>query len=99
MLSKEFEVIEVEKRVPPQYLVIEPTKLRQTKGIVEALEFAPFVQYLLDSKHGRLAIRVAAEKDANRIRFAKKRPDESIHHPLSERQAGGPDPQLHERVG
>lgn len=72
MLSKEFEVIEVTKKVPPQYLIIEPTKLRQTKGIVEALEFAPYVQYLLDSKHGRLAIRAAAEKDAHSIRFAKK---------------------------
>ena len=72
MLSKEFEVIEVTKKVPPLYLIIEPTKLRQTKGIVEALEFAPFVRYLLDSKHGRLAIQAATEKDAQRIRFAKK---------------------------
>ena len=48
MLSK-FEVIEIVKHVPPMSLIIEPTKLRQTRGIVEALEYAPFVHYLLDS--------------------------------------------------
>lgn len=72
MLTKEFEVIEVRKKVPPLYLIIEPTKLRQTRGIVEALECAPYVRYLLDSKHGRLAIQVATDKDAQRMRFAKK---------------------------
>lgn len=71
MLSK-FEVIEVVKHVPPMSLIIEPTKLRQTRGIVEALEYAPYVRYLLDGSTKRLAIQVTTAKDPQKVAFSKE---------------------------
>lgn len=70
MLSK-FEVIEVVKHIPPMSLIIEPTKLRQTRGIVEALEYAPYVHYLLDGSSKRLAIQITSEKDPQKVAFSK----------------------------
>ena len=75
MLSK-FEVIEIVKHVPPMSLIIEPTKLRQTRGIVEALEYAPFVHYLLDSGSKKLAIQVTTEKDPQKVAFSKEKDEQ-----------------------
>lgn len=75
MLSK-FEVIEVVKHVPPMSLIIEPTKLRQTRGIVEALEYAPYVRYLLDGSTKRLAIQITTEKDPQKVAFSKEQQEQ-----------------------
>ena len=59
------------KQVSPLTLIIEPGKMRQTRGIVEALEYAPLVSYLLDTKGKRLAIQVTTAKDKQAVRFSK----------------------------
>ena len=71
MLSK-FEVIEIVKHVPPMSLIIEPNKLRQTRGIVEALEYAPYVRYLLDASGKKMAIQVVSEKEPQKVPFSKE---------------------------
>ena len=70
-MLKNFEVIEIVKTVPHMDLIIEPNKLRQTRGIVEALEYAPYVRYLLDHKGKKLAIQITNEKDPQKIKFSK----------------------------
>lgn len=70
-MLKNFEVIEIVKQVAPMELIIEPTKLRQTRGIVEALEYAPYVRFLLDHKGKKLAIQITNEKDPQKIKFSK----------------------------
>jgi len=70
-MLKNFEVIEIVKQVAPMVLIIEDNKLRQTRGIVEALEFAPYVRYLMDRKGKQLAIQVTNDKDPQKIKFSR----------------------------
>ena len=70
-MLKDFTVIEITKQVANMILIVEPTKLRHTRGIVEALEYAPYVRYLLDRDGKRLAIQVATGKDKQAVKFSK----------------------------
>lgn len=70
-MLKDFTVIEIVKQVSPMTLIIEPNKLRHTRGIVEALEYAPLVRYLLDKNGRRLAIQIATAKDKQAVKFSK----------------------------
>ena len=70
-MLKNFTVIEVTKKIPTPCLIVEPARLRHTRGTVEALEYAPFVHYLVDPKEKRLAIQVCKEKDKQAVRFSK----------------------------
>lgn len=70
-MLKDFTVIEIVKQVASLTLIIEPNKLRQTRGIVEALEYAPMVRYLLDRNGRRLAIQVAGPKDKQALKFSQ----------------------------
>jgi hypothetical protein len=75
-MLENFTVIEIVKQVGPLVLIIEPTKLRQTKGVVEALEYAPLVRYLLDKDEKRLAIQIAKDKDPQAVRFSKPKEEQ-----------------------
>ncbi len=102
-MLKNFTVIEVTKKIPTPWLIIEPARLRHTRGTVEALEYAPFVHYLVDAKDKRLAVQVSKEKDKQALRFSKPQEEqkalavlvqnaelmETIHNLCPDLEAGG----------
>lgn len=70
-MLKDFTVIEIVKQVGPLVVIIEPTKLRFVKAVVEALEFTPFVRYLVDNKGKRIAVQLCKEKETQAVKFSK----------------------------
>lgn len=75
-MLKNFTVIEIVKEIPTPALIVERNKLRHTRGTVEALEYAPYVHYLLDAKGKRVAIQVTTEKDKQGIKFSKPKEEQ-----------------------
>lgn len=75
-MLKNFEVIEITKKVSPLTLILESNKMRFTKGIVEALEYAPLVRFLIDRQNKRLAVQITGEKDTQKAGFSKPEADQ-----------------------
>lgn len=70
-MLKDFTVIEIRKAVGPMNIIIEPKKVRAVRHVVEALEYAPYVQFLVNAKAKKVAIQVCKEKNAQALRFSK----------------------------
>lgn len=70
-MLKDFTVIEIVKQVGSLTVIIENNKLRFVKSVVEALEFTPYIRYLVDSKGKRFAIQLCKEKDPQAVKFSK----------------------------
>ncbi len=61
-MLKDFTVIEIRKRVGPMQMIIEPKRLRFSRHVIEALEYSPFVHFLINARDKKLAIQVCREK-------------------------------------
>lgn len=70
-MLKDFTVIEIRKTVGPMNIIIEPKKIRAVRHVVEALEYAPYVQFLINARAKKIAIQPCKEKDAQALRFSK----------------------------
>jgi hypothetical protein len=70
-MLKDFTVIEIVKTIGPLSVIIEPNKLRFVKAVVEAMEYTPYVRYLVDNKGKRFAIQLCKEKDTQAVKFSK----------------------------
>jgi hypothetical protein len=70
-MLKDFTVIEIVKTLGPLTVIIEPNKLRFVKSVVEAMEYTPYVRYLVDTKGQRFAVQVCKEKEPQAIKFSK----------------------------
>jgi hypothetical protein len=70
-MLKDFTVIEIVKTLGPLTVIIEPNKLRFVKAVVEAMEYTPYVRYLVDTKGKRFAIQLCKEKDPQAAKFSK----------------------------
>ncbi|MGI5906877.1 MAG: hypothetical protein ACOX85_11635 [Candidatus Pararuminococcus gallinarum] len=75
-MLKNFTVIEIVKEIHTPSLIVESSKLRLTRGTVEALEYTPFVQFLFDAESKMLAVQVTTEKNKQGIRFSKPKQDQ-----------------------
>ena len=49
-MLKDFTVIEIRKRVGPMQMIIEPKRLRFSRHVIEALEYSPFVHFLINAR-------------------------------------------------
>lgn len=70
-MLKDFTVIEIVKTLGPLTVIIEPNKLRFVKSVVEAMEYTPYVHYLIDNKGKRFAIQLCKEKEVQAVPFSK----------------------------
>ena len=85
-MLKGFTVIEIVKTLGPLTVIIEPNKLRFVKSVVEAMEYAPYVQYLEDAKGKRFAIQVCKEKDEQAMKFSKPQAEQGAKAVLFQNQ-------------
>lgn len=75
-MLKNFTVIEIVKEIHTPSIIVESGKLRLTRGTVEALEYAPFVQFLFDVESKALAVQVTAEKNKQSVRFSRPKQEQ-----------------------
>ena len=78
-MLKDFTIIEIVKQVGPLTLIIEPNKLRFVKSVVEALEYTPFVRYLVDGNGKRIAVQLCTEKEPQAVKFSKPQAEQGAH--------------------
>lgn len=85
-MLKDFTVIEIVKQVGPLHVIIEQNRLRFVKSVVEAMEFAPVVRYLLDEKGKRFAVQVTKESDPQAVKFSKPQAEQGAKAVLYQNQ-------------
>ena len=75
-MLRNFTVIDIVKEIHTPSLIVESSKLRLTRGTVEALEYTPFVQFLFDAESRMLAVQMTSEKNKQGVRFSKPKQDQ-----------------------
>ena len=86
-MLKDFTVIEIRKRVGPMQMIIESKRLRFSRHVIEALEYSPFVHFLINARDKKLAIQVCREKDVQATRFSKPREEQGQKSTLVQNEA------------
>lgn len=68
-------------------MIIEPKRLRFSRHVIEALEYSPFVHFLINARDKKLAIQVCREKDVQATRFSKPREEQGQKSTLVQNEA------------
>ena len=86
-MLKDFTVIEIRKKVGPMQMIIEPKRLRFSRHVIEALEYSPYVHFLVNARDKKLAIQICREKDGQSTRFSKPREEQGQKSTLVQNEA------------
>lgn len=76
-MLKGFTVIELVKTTGDLNVIIDSEKVRFTKDCAAALDYCPYVHFLLDPAGKRLAVEACEEKDPQAVRFSKAEAQQS----------------------
>lgn len=75
-MLKGFTVIELVKPISNLTVIIDTKKVRFVKSCVEALDFSPYVHFLLDPEGKRFAVQVSDKDDPQAVRFSKTKEEQ-----------------------
>ena len=86
-MLKDFTVIEIRKKVGRTQMIIDPKRLRFSRHVIEALEYSPYVHFLVNARDKKLAIQICREKDGQSTRFSKPREEQGQKSTLVQNEA------------
>jgi len=75
-MLKGFTVIELVKPITNLTVIIDTKKVRFVKSCVDALEYCPYVHFLLDPDGKRFAVQASDKDDPQAMRFAKSKDEQ-----------------------
>ena len=75
-MLKGFTVIELVKPITNLTVIIDTKKVRFVKSCVEALDYSPYVHFLLDTEGKRFAVQVSDKDDPQAVRFSKTKDEQ-----------------------